>query len=733
VTARYHPVVSEEAQPTTTLFRARVAGVRPAWKGLGAFLLYQAIACVIWLPPIGAAIGSRYVGAGWADARLYQWALAWTPWALRHGESPLFAPNIFVPDGANLTWVTTVPSLGIVSYPLQRVLGSLVTLNLLMLVAPALAAWATYLVCFGLTKRFWPSVIGGFFLGFSTYMAGHMTDHLNLVFIFPVPLAVYLVIRRVEGSLGRTWFVALLTLDLVFLFGSTTEVFATSAVFGTVAFALALAFGPRRGKLLETGLYIGLAYLLCAALMWPYLRSALDNAPSAALRPTDRTVIDLASWVTPREHTWLGGGDYPDITKRFTASAQEDAGYVGIAALVMVAGFAITEWRRRSTWALLAFLLIVATLSAGATLLILGRASMTMPGRWLADVPLLRHATAQRFPVYAALGLGVIAALWLARARGRWAWVRWVVVVTAAVMVIPVAEPAASHAAGAAPRFFTSGEVQQQIRQGETVLAITERPGTELAWMAASDFWYQVPQGYIGPIPAAYEGQPLYRGLAVNQLNPYIPTPAMFAEWLDARGATTVLLDDDAAWKFEPLLRSVGLEADYDGDGVTVWRPGPRGYVANDPWQVVVMGDAEHPGGVLRRFSLPALGDGDRIEGPDGRPTLFTFVGPGCASCAEHLQTVDAFAKQHPELRVIAVSSWDPAGTNTGLLRSLDLQHAEVGVDPLGRTATAMYGDVQPVLTPPTPYSVLMAGDGTILGRVDGVWTDQAASTLELP
>ena len=139
---RYHPGVSDGAEHDERSFRARLAGLRPAWKGLCAYLIYQAIACLIYLPPIGGAIESRYVGDGWADARLYQWALAWTPWALLHHESPLFAPNIFVPDGANLAWVTFVPSLGIVSYPLQRLAGSLVTLNLLMLAAPALAAWA---------------------------------------------------------------------------------------------------------------------------------------------------------------------------------------------------------------------------------------------------------------------------------------------------------------------------------------------------------------------------------------------------------------------------------------------------------------------------------------------------------------------------------------------------------------------------------------------------------------
>ena len=297
-------------------------------------------------------------------------------------------------------------------------------------------------------------------------------------------------------------------------------------------------------------------------------------------------------------------------------------------------------------------------------------------------------------------------------------------------MVIPVAEPPASHAYGTTPRFFTNGEVQQQIQQGETVLAITERPGTELAWMAESDFWYQVPEGYIGPIPTAYQGQPLFRGLAVNQLNPYIPTPEMFAEWLDARGVTAVLLDDDAVWKFEPLLHSVGLEPVYDGDGVTVWRPGPEGYVAHDPWDVVVTGDVDHAGGVLQRVSLPALESGERIEGPDGRSTLFTFVGLDCSTCRQHLEAIDAYAKRHTDVRVVAVSSWDLEGDNDQLLRSLDLRHVQVGIDPLGRIATAMYGNVAPNLSPPTPYSVLISPDGTIVGSVEGVWSDQSAGTL---
>ena len=722
--------VSEHPSAPDDVEQPRPGTGRGASQGLLAFAVYLVLSCLIWLPPIGGAIASRYVGYGWTDARLYQWGLSWTPWALLHGMSPLSAPNVFAPGGVDLSWVTFVPSLGVVAYPLTAAFGPLVSLNVLMLLAPALAAWAAYLVCHRLTWRFWPAVLAGLLFGFSTYIAGHMVDHLNLVTVFPVPLAVYLAIRRTEGSLSPIAFVGLLTADLLFLFGISTEVFATTALFALIAFGLALAFGaPHRAVLFRTGLLIGAAYLVTGLLLLPFLTAALRNQPTEVLRPVDQTVVDLAGWVVPREHTWIGGDRFTSITQRFSAAAEEDGGYIGIAGLAVLVGFAITERRRKETWALLSFVGIVAILSMGPVLHILGVPSITLPGDLLTRVPLLQHATAQRLPMYAALAEAVIAALWLTRATGRAAVIRWVVVGAAALSIVPVASASSFHAYGATPGFFTNGDVQQQIRQGETVFSITERPGTELDWLAASDFWYRIPQGYIGPIPPEFQGDPLSRGLAVVQRNPYIPTPDEFATWLTDRGVTALLLDDDAAWKFTPLLDSVGLEQVHQGDGVSVWRPPAGGYLPLDEAQVVVNGDLDHVGGVLRRFSFPSLGGGPRIEGPDGRPTLFTFVGPGCETCPEHLEALDAFAAKHPDLRVIAVSSWDPSGANTDAITALDLGY-ETADDPLGRMATASFGQRMPILDPPTPFSILVDGQGQVVGSVSGTWNADSPATV---
>jgi hypothetical protein len=374
----------------------------------------------------------------------------------------------------------------------------------------------------------------------------------------------------------------------------------------------------------------------------------------------------------------------------------------------------------------LAFVAVVVVLASGPVLRIVGEPTITMPGELLTRLPLLQHATPQRFPVYAALALGVVAAVWVSRGTGWSAALRWLVAGVAAVALLPSPDPSPFHAYGATPGFFRNGEVESQIGEGETVFAVTERPGTELEWLAASGFRYRVPQGYVGPIPAAYEGQPLFRGLAVVQLNPYVPRPEDLATWLGERGVTAVLLDDDAAWKFSYLLQTVGLRKAYQGDGVSVWRPGPHGYRANDPADVVVNGDLDHVGGELRSFSFPSLTGGDRVTGPDGRETLFSFVGPDCTTCEQDLDALGGFAHTHPDVRVIAVSSWDPELRNADLIRSLGLD-LEIAQDPLGRMATAANANTMPVLTPPTPFSILVGADGAVQAVYRGAWSKATA------
>ena len=180
---------------------------RPALSAFGAFALYLIASIAIWGRDVVAHLGSRYVAIGHVgDPDYFRWALAWTPWALTHGRSPLTSDLVFAPQGIDLRWSAIVPGPAIVAWPVTKLFGTLVSYNVWMLLGPALAGWGAFLVCRRVTHATWPSIAGGAVFGFSASMAAQMQSHLNLVLIFPVPLAVYLVIRRVEGSIGRVAF-----------------------------------------------------------------------------------------------------------------------------------------------------------------------------------------------------------------------------------------------------------------------------------------------------------------------------------------------------------------------------------------------------------------------------------------------------------------------------------------------------------------------------------------------
>jgi hypothetical protein len=548
-------------------------GVRPAWKALAAYLMYQALAFWIWVLPILPRFARQHLGSGSQDSRMYQWDISWTPWALLHHMDPLHAGWIFAPTGTTLSWSAFVPGPGLVAWPITRIFGPLVALNVILAVSPALAAWAAYLVCHRLTRAFWPSVVGGCLFGFSSYLAANMVGYVNLVVIFPIPLLVYVVIRRVEGSLGPVTFVAGFAAALVFLFSVSTELFGTTAVVGGIAFVGAVAFGGEiRRALLRTGALIVLAGAVAAVVLAPYIHDVLVFAPTQPVRPAAVVAqADLWSVVVPPPVIRAGGNAFAERLQGYTKFPRPNGqGYLGFAVIAMLIGFAITGWRRASTWLLIGLVGLVTLLTLGPVLHVGGVAHGSLPEALLADTRLLRSVIPARFAVFAFLGVGVIAAMWLAGSSGRFGWVRWVVALAAVVSLIPSAP--GHRPPQEVPAFFTTGADRDVLRQDENVYAIPYETGEEMLWQETADYWFKMAQGYIGWVPTAVDSGPLAHGLHVRG-KPYRPTPEEFAAWLHDHRVSAVVMDDRAAGRFGDLLASAGLTQTYSGGGVSVWRP----------------------------------------------------------------------------------------------------------------------------------------------------------------
>jgi hypothetical protein len=552
--------------------RDGVTGLRPAWKALGAYLIYQVLAFAIWVVPILSVFGREHIGTGLQDSRYYQWALEWTPWAIVHGIDPLHASYVFAPTGVSLAWSAFIPGPALVAWPVTALFGPLVSLNVLLAAAPALAAWAAYLVCNRLTHRFWPSFLGGCLFGFSAYMGANIVGFINLVLVFPIPLLVYLVIRNVEGSLGPVAFVFGFAALLIGLFSISTELFGTATLFGAVAFLGALAFATElRGRLVRTGGLVLLAGAIAALVLLPYIVAIFADAPDKPLRLEHKSIAsDLWSFIVPPPQARLGGSTFGATLQRLDAfPVGNGQRYLGVAVLVMLVGFAITERRRRSTWLLIAFIGVVVAVALGPVLRIGGSEMNWPPGRLFTFAPLIGSAAAARLSAYALLAVGVVGALWIASGSGRLVWIRWVIVVAAVVSVLPV------HLGHAPiqkiPEFLSSDQVHEVLHPEDVVYAIPWMKGDEMLWQSTSGFGFKLAQGYIGPLPPALQTGVMAGGLHMRK-DSAMPGEDQFVTWIGEHGVTAIVVDDRALDQYGALVRGSGFDQVYAGDGVTVWR-----------------------------------------------------------------------------------------------------------------------------------------------------------------
>ncbi|HEX3299120.1 MAG TPA: hypothetical protein VHW68_03305 [Actinomycetota bacterium] len=538
--------------------------------GVCASAIYLVASLVIFGGSNLAHLGTEYIPRQDAsDSEFFRWMLAWTPWAVTHGQNPLFTHVLRAPEGSSLVWTTAVPGPALAMWPVTAAFGPLVSYNVLVLLCPVLAGWAAYLLCRRLSDRFWPSVAGGATFGFSAYMAIQL-NHPNLALAFPIPLLVYFVVRRLEGSLGRPTFVVLAAITLLALWSISIELFATTTLFGSLAYLIALiAAGPDRRRLAGVLPWLGLAFAITIAVVFiPYLLPAIRQAPGTFSIDLEKKHNDLLRFVLPRDRQLVGGGWLESFSARLADPTASGVGFIGVGMIAAVIGYAITERRRRETWPIVIFVIAAAILALGPRLYVANHRTIPMPESIVARLPLVKYALPGRFMIFATLALGVIVALWLSRATGRAASIRWAVVGVGLLLMIPHVESPPWHVPDVTPGFFTDGSWSSALSPGETVAIMAEKKGQDMAWQADTKMGFVLPDGYLGAIPTS--DSQFSNGLYPRDVPP--PTNALGA-WLSQHGVTAVVVMDPVRSWFEPSLRDLGYVPTSEADGVSVWRP----------------------------------------------------------------------------------------------------------------------------------------------------------------
>lgn len=535
---------------------------------LAAFVVYFSISIIFFGVPLLADLKRFHIANG-MDPSAMIWFLAWWPYALSHRLNP-FHPNlVWAPEGVNLAWATAIPGASLLAFPMTFTLGPVATYDILCLLAPALAAWTAYILCRYITKNFWGSLVGGYLFGFSTYELAHLPGHLSLTLIFILPLLIYLVLRRLNGDLKPPTFVLLLTLALVSQFLFSNEIFAIMMLFGFITLLLAFLLFPVdvKTRLVSTARLIGVAYVLAAVVLSPYLYYVfVSGFPRTPINNPKTFSSDLLNFLIPTPITFLGHRQFVDVTSQFTAGVSEATAYLGLPLILIIVSFA-----RAHSWTplgklLMGSLCLVCLASLGPRLHVAGMASLSLPWRLMVHLPLVNHALPARFMMFAFLIAAILVAIWSSSDKSN-RWAKRILIPLSILFLLPnVVESylkPVSHWKGAleTPVFFADGLYREHLCPGENTLPIPYgQKGLSMLWQAQSGFYFRMAGGYVNTAtPPEFLRWPIVRTFSSEKL--LIPDyDNQLKAFLRAHDVRTVIVEEGSRGPWKQLFSTLGVE-----------------------------------------------------------------------------------------------------------------------------------------------------------------------------
>ena len=502
---------------------------------------YLAVSLLLFGLPILPHPRRDLIGTG-GDPQLFVWSLGWWPHAAVHGQNPFVAQALWAPHGSNLAWTTSIPGLALLLAPVTLAAGPVAAYNVAAILLPAAAALTAFLLCRHVTRRFWPSLLGGYLFGFSSYLVAQELGHLHLTSVLLVPVAALLVLRFLEGELGGRGLALrlgpLLALQLAF----STEVFFTLTLCLAVGLLLAWLTVPTvRRRVVAAFPPLAAAYAFGAVLVSPLLYYALSDY-QGVITPANHNPSDLVTLAFPTRTAELGGGLAQHFLPSAVTVSAEDGLYLGLPLLAIVVLFALERWRRPGSRFLLLALLVAIVAALGSELRVRGHALLPLPWRLVRDAPLFDNVIPGRFALYVALAASLVAAVWAARSRRSRA-LRVLLGVAAAVALVPAVSRGYWHEHPPRPAFFALRLDRLCLREHDNVLLLPPPfRNAALLWQAASGYRFRLADGALND--AVPKNLPA-RGTMLQLIDDNVPAGGAGAIVRAARalGVSAILVD----------------------------------------------------------------------------------------------------------------------------------------------------------------------------------------------
>src|SRR5271163_5186187 len=111
------------------------------FQNASAFTIYLTLSLLYWGPALLPHFSQSYLALGTvADPTILMWCIAWWPHAIANCLNPFITHVVWPPTGYNLVWTTSIPGPSLLTSPITRLFGPVVSHNILCLLCPAAAA-----------------------------------------------------------------------------------------------------------------------------------------------------------------------------------------------------------------------------------------------------------------------------------------------------------------------------------------------------------------------------------------------------------------------------------------------------------------------------------------------------------------------------------------------------------------------------------------------------------------
>jgi hypothetical protein len=400
-----------------------------------------------------------------------------------------------------------------------------------------------------------------------------MLAHLFLVFIFAIPLAVYITLLRIDAKIGRIGFMCGLIAISLFQFFTSTEIFATATLFGAIALALDFIFAGRESRLnlISVTKEIICVYLVVTLLLTPFLYYVFATALPIPPNPPTNFSNDLLTFVLPPPVVLIGPHLATSKLGHFFATKPwwEQTAYLGPGLWILMWLFTRAYWRTQVGKFMVLNFALIAIMSLGPVLHVAGVPLVALPWRLLTALPLMDDALPGRFGMYLFLVVAVAAAICMTR-RSRSIWSNSALAGLSLLFIVP--DLTIWHQLGwvpefgtpgqtriSVPRFFSSGQYRTYLAHGDNVLILPLGSGYNdgLLWQVQSDFYFNTIE-WFGAIPPPDADR--WRIMAAFRRGTKIPD---FSEQLDAflgaHQVRAIIVDPRQPGSWPRMLSEAGM------------------------------------------------------------------------------------------------------------------------------------------------------------------------------